>query len=166
MPISDAILTIHGCGAAMGAISSSGGILGDALCRAASEYSALELDLGAAFPSSVEAGYTFPPEVMGMGGVEFGLHIVVMSAFDTLTSILFDVLTSAATAALYSTASNIIASRTLTLAQLAVAGAHYFIPVPQTAVKRFNRFYAALTGSPTVAGTIVAYYGPRTGGEL
>lgn len=165
MPITDALMVIHGCGAALGAISNAAGILGDVLCQGGSEYSALELDLGAAFPGFVEKGYTFPPEVVGQGGVEFGLHIVVMSAFNTLTDITFDVCTSSATAALYNATPNPIAARTLTLAKLAVVGAHYFIPIALGAMLRFNRFYAVQNGSNATLGTIVAWFGPRTGGE-
>jgi hypothetical protein len=32
-------------------------------------------------------------------------------------------------------------------------------------VLEFLRWYAPLTGSPTTDGTIVSYWGPRTGGE-
>lgn len=151
-------------------------IIGDVLCQAGSQYSNLELDFGApnsgqafpwlpAFPSLTEKGYTFPPEVVGQGGVEVGLHIVVTSPFNTLTSVNFQVCTSATTAATYNGTPGTIASRSLTLAQLEVNGAHYFIPTPQSAVLEFLRFYAALTGSDPTLGTIVAWFGPRTGGE-
>jgi len=30
----------------------------------------------------------------------------------------------------------------------------------------FNRFYATLTGTAPTAGTIIAWYGPREGGEF
>ena len=150
--------------------------IGDTLCTAASGYCGLELDFGApnpgtaypwvpAFPSLNEKGYTFPPEIPGNGGTEFGVHILVMAPFNTLTSLNFEVLTSASASALYSVATNIIATRSLTLAQLQIPGAHYFIPVPQSAVLEFLRWYAALTGSATTDGTIVSYWGPRTGGE-
>lgn len=65
-------------------------IVGDAWLAAGSQYSNLELDFGAPnaglaypwlteFPSLTEKGYTFPPEVVGEGGTQFGIHILVMS---------------------------------------------------------------------------------------
>lgn len=176
--ITDAKLFIHGTGAAQGAISydATTGIYGDSLCYAGDAYSALELDLGAPgsasawpyvsqFPSLTEQGYTGPAGVFD-SGVPWGLHLQVMSAFNTLTTILFYVLTNAATAALYSTAANILNERTLTLAQLAVVGAHYFIPVNVAQVLEFNRFYADVTSSNPTTGTLIAWYGPKFGGEL
>lgn len=151
-------------------------IQGDPLVASASQYSNLELDFGApntggaypwipAFPSLNQKGYTFPAEHPGAGGTEYGVHIVVTAPFLALTSINFQVLTSAATNALFSVATNIIAQRALTLAQLQVVGADYFIPVPQAVVLEFMRWYAALTGSAATAGNIVSYWGPRMGGE-
>jgi len=151
-------------------------IQGDALCASASQYSNLELDFGApntgsaypwipAFPSANEKGYTSPAEFPGSGGTEFGVHIIVTAPFLALTSINFQVVTSAATNALYSVAANIIAQRSLTLAQLQVEGAHYYIPVLQQNVLEFLRWYAALTGSAATAGNIISYWGPRTGRE-
>lgn len=151
-------------------------IQGDALCASGSQYSNLELDFGAPspgsaypwlpqFPSSTEKGYTFPPETPGNGGTDFGIHIIVTAPFLAVTSINFQVVTSATTNALYSVAANIIAQRSLTLAQLQVVGAHYYIPVLGSQVLEFLRWYAALTGSNATAGNIVSYFGPRTGGE-
>jgi hypothetical protein len=153
-------------------------IPGDTLCASASQYSNLELDFGApnpgtaypwipGFPSLTEKGYTFPPEHPGSSGVTgYGVHIVVTAPFLTLTSINFQVVTSAATAALFSVSANIIAQRSLTLAQLQVVGADYFIPVNQEQTLEFLRWYAALTGSAATAGNIVSYWGPRMGGEM
>jgi hypothetical protein len=149
--------------------------LGDVL-GTASGYSLVELDFGAPnngsaypwlpqFPSLTEKGYTFPPEVVGDGGAEMGLHIIVEGAFNNLTSLNFQVCTSATTGAAYNVSPNPIASRTLTLAQLQIPGAHYFIPVNFASVLEFLRFYAALTGTAATAGTVVAWFGPKTGGE-
>lgn len=150
--------------------------LGDLILAAGSQYSNLELDFGAPnnggsfpyiaqFPSLTEKAYTFAPEIVGEGGVVFGLHIIVDAAFNLLTSVNFEVVTSATTNALFSAANNPIAARTLTLAQLQIPGVHYFIPVTGNAVLEFLRFYAAITGTNPTAGTIVAWYGPKTGGE-
>lgn len=151
--------------------------LGDALTGNA-QYSGLELDFGAPnlgtsypwlpqFPSQTEKGYTFPPEVVGAGGVQLGVHLVITAPMLTAatTSIAFSVLTSAATAAVIGTATNIIAARTLSAAQLAVNGAHYFIPVPGSSVLEFLRWYAANAGGAATTGYLVSWFGPRTGGE-
>ncbi len=147
-------------------------LIGDLLCASGSQYSNLELDFGAPasglyypglpqFPSLTEKTYTFPPEVVGDGGVGMGVHIIVTSPFNTLTSLLFNVVTSATTAA----TTPIIAARSLTLAQLEVTGAHYYIPVPLGAVLEFLRWDAVLTGSDPTLGTIISWFGPKTGGE-
>lgn len=150
--------------------------VGDVLCQSGSQYSNLELDFGAPstgatypwlaqFPSLTEKGYTFPPEVVGSGGVDFGVHIVVTAPFNTLTSINFEVCTSATTGATYNASGNPIAARTLSLAQLGVVGAHYYIPVQGSAVLEFLRWYAAVSGSNPTYGSIVSWFGPKTGGE-
>lgn len=149
--------------------------LGDPI-GTASGYTNLELDFGAPnsgaafpnipqFPSLTQKGYTFPAEVVGQGGVDMGLHIVITAACNNLTSLLFDVCTSATTAALFNSTPNPIASRTLTLAQLAIVGAHYYIPVQGSAVLEFLRAYMVLTGTAATDGYAIMWYGPRTGGE-
>jgi hypothetical protein len=155
--------------------------LGDALCwaglngTAGAQYSNIELDFGTGYlggaggyPSYAEKGYTFPPEILGDGGVEFGLHIQIEAPFFTgagCTGIAFSVCTSSASGALVGNAPNPIAARTLSLAQLEVLGAHYFIPVNFASVLEFLNFYAAPgTGNPN-SGLIVAWFGPKTGGE-
>ncbi len=175
---SDIALYVHGTGStAFGPLTNSSGVFGDALCRSGSAYSNLELDFGAPgsastypyvsnFPSYAEKGYSNPPEVVGTGGVPWGLTIQVMSAFNTLASINFEICTSSSTGATYNGTGNPIASRVLTLAQLEVVGAAYFIPVNPQQVLEFMNFYAALTGSDPTTGTIIAFFGPRQGGEL
>lgn len=170
--LTDAFQYLHGTGtSAFGPVTNTAGVLGDALGAAGTQFSNLEIDFGApsaggafpyipAFPSLTEKGYTNPPEVVGDGGVQFGVHIVVGSAFNTLTSILFNVCSSATTAA-----TAIIAARSLTLAQLAVVGAHYWIPVPGVAILEFLRFQAVLTGGNPTTGTIYSWFGPKIGAE-
>lgn len=174
MPVTDALTYLHGSGtSAFGPVTNTAGVYGDALCYAGSQYSNIEIDFGAptssvnpgSFPSLTEKLYTFPPEIVGNGGVEFGLHIIPCSAFNLLTSINFQVVTSATTGALFTASPNPIAARTLTLAQLAVVGAHYFLPIQFAAQVEFLRFYAALTGTDPTTGTIIAWIGPKTGGE-
>lgn len=149
---------------------------GDVYCAAGSQYSNLELDFGApssgasfpwvpAFPSLTEKGYTFPNVPVGQGGVNFGMHIVVTAPANLLTSVNFEVVTSSTTGALFNGTGNPIASRVLSLAQLQVAGAHYFIPVTGFAVLEFLRMYFALTGTNPTIGALWIYWGPASGGE-
>jgi hypothetical protein len=171
--LSDAMQYFHGTvTSAFGPVTNTAGVLGDALCAAGSQYCNLEIDFGAPstgsafpyiseFPSLTEKGYASPPEVVGEGGIEMGVHIVIGSAFNTLTSILFNVVSAATTAA----TTPIIAARSLTLAQMAVVGAHYWIPVPLTAVLEFLRWDAVLTGSDPTLGTLYSWWGPKCGGE-
>lgn len=161
MPVTDALPYLH----------YTGNYLPDTLCYAGTQESDFEIDFGAqvtgtaypylpAFPSLTEKTYTFPPEVVGQGGVDMGIHVIVGAAFNTLTSVLFNVQSAATTAA-----TAIIGSRSLTLAQLGVVGAHYYIPLSLNAVLRFLRWNAVLTGSDPTTGTILSWFGPRTGGE-
>ena len=73
--------------------------LGDAF-GTATGYTNLELDFGAPnsggaypylpeFPSLTEKTYTFPPEIVGQGGTDWGLHILVTGYVNNLTSINF-----------------------------------------------------------------------------
>jgi hypothetical protein len=150
---------------------------GDLYCAAGSQYSNLEIDFGApstgasypwvpAFPSLTEKGYSAPNAAVGQGGVQFGIHIIVCSPTNLLTSVNFEVVTSATTGALIGNSPNPIAARTLTLAQLQVAGAHYFIPVSGWSVLEFLRVYFALTGTDPTIGTLFVYWGPSSGGEF
>jgi hypothetical protein len=143
-----------------------------AFLTAGSAYSASEIDFGAPstgssspylpqFPSLTEKGYTNPPEVVGQGGFTWGLHLVVGVAFDTLTSVSLEAVSNSTT-----NATTVIASRVLTLAQLAVAGAHYFVPISGAAILEFLRAHGTLTGSNNVGGTCMMWFGPLTGGEL
>jgi len=146
------------------AMTAAPDLMGDQLLvGVTSQQSNLELDFEAP-----NAGTSYPwlrqSEVFGDGGVEMGLHIEITGPFygaATLASIRFDVLSGAA-----SQATTIIASRTLTLAQMQVQGAHYFIPISGFAVQQFLRWNA--TNAAAVdgfVGSIVSWFGPKTGGE-
>lgn len=144
----------------------------------AAQESNVELDFGAPntgtafpwlpeFPSYAEKGYAFPPEVVGDGGVELGVHFIITGPIYAGTGntggARVDIQSGVATAV-----TAVIASRTFTAAQLAVAGAHYFIPVSGAAVLEFLRFlWTNLATAATVnfTGSIVAWFGPKTGGE-
>jgi hypothetical protein len=150
-------------------------LLGDLLVvGVTSQQSNLEIDFGAPnsgasnpfiseFPSLTEKGYTYPPEVVGDGGISFGVHIVISGPVygNSLTSIAFNVETASTT-----NATNIIATRSLTIAQLQVAGAHYFIPVPGNSVLEFLRWNAVNTPANNgFVGSIYSWWGPKLGGE-
>jgi hypothetical protein len=144
--------------------------IGDPIGAAGTVYSQLELDFGAPntgaaypwlpqFPSSVEKGYTFPPENPGSGGTDFGVHIIIMAPYNNANS--FTGLTVDVCSDPTASATTVIATRILLLAKLQIAGAKYFIPVPGGSVLEFLRLhYTVGTGNPTT-GTIVAYWGPR-----
>lgn len=150
-------------------------LLGDLLVvGATSQQSNCEIDFGppsagsstpyiSEFPSLTEKGYSYPPEVVGDGGIPFGVHIVVTGPVygNSLTSIAFNVESASTT-----NATTIIATRSLTIAQLQVAGAHYFIPVPGNAVLEFLRWNAVNTPANNgYVGSIYSWWGPKAGGE-
>jgi hypothetical protein len=157
-------------------INATPALLGDLLVvGATSQQSNCEIDFGApnpgtanpfisAFPSLTEKGYSYPPEVVGDGGISFGVHIVVggpVYGAATLASIAFNVETGAATGA-----TTIIATRSLTLAQLQVQGAHYWIPVPGNSVLEFLRWNAVNSAAVNgYVGSIYSWWGPKCGGE-
>ena len=150
-------------------------LLGDLLVvGTTSQQSNLEIDFGApnpgtsnplisAFPSLTEKGYSYPPEVVGDGGIPFGVHIVVSGPVygNSLTSIAFNVESASTT-----NATNIIATRSLTIAQLQVQGAHYWITVPGNSVLEFLRWNAVNTPANNgYVGSIYSWWGPKCGGE-
>jgi hypothetical protein len=156
-------------------INATPALLGDLLVvGATSQQSNQEIDFGApnpgtsnpfisAFPSLTEKGYAYPPEIVGDGGIPFGVHIVVSGPVygNSLTSIAFNVETGAATGA-----TTIIATRSLTIAQLQVAGAHYWIPVPGNSVLEFLRWNAVNTPANNgYVGSIYSWWGPKAGQE-
>ena len=167
MPITDATLYVHGSGESpYGPISNNNGVYGDTLCQSGNQYSNLELDLGAGLLSYAEKGYTSPAEMLGGKTSKFGLHILISSSFNLLTSINFQICTSSTSGALVGSAPNPIAGRVLSLAELQLTRAQFFIPVEFASLLEFTRFYAALTGSDPTTGTIIAWFGPMTGGEM
>ncbi len=161
MPQTDAI-SLHGVPATPSNIFSS-----------TTQYSDNEIDFGSPntgatypylpqFPSNTEQGYTFPPEVVGDGGVEMGVHLVISAGVVPGSMVGGTVnVTSAAT----SSATTVIASRAFTNAQLAIPGAHYFIPVNGAAILEFLRCQFAAGTAGATSGTGWAWYGPKTGGE-
>src|SRR5271157_1573761 len=151
-------------------------LIGDLISvGAVSQLSNLEIDFGAPntgasypwlpqFPSLAEKGYTFAPENVGQGGIEMGVHILITGPVygNSTTGARIDVQTGAATGA-----TTVINSRTFVIAQLQVQGAHYFIPVSLPNLLEFLRFNWVNIGAANgFVGSIVAWFGPRVGGEL
>jgi hypothetical protein len=162
--MSDAVLALHGTATTPSNVFTS----------TSSDYSDSEIDFGAAadgsaspyipeFPSRTEAAYTLPPENPGEGGVQFGVHVIISAAVvpGSMTSANITVVSDPTTSA-----TTVIASRTFTNGQVGASGAHYFIPVPGSAVKRFLRANFLGVGAACSSGTAFAWYGPKTGGEL
>ena len=159
-----------------GTITAAPPLIGDLISvGAVSQESNLELDFGAPntgvaypwlpqFPSLAEKGYTFAPENVGQGGIEMGVHILITGPVygNSTTGARIDVQTGAATGA-----TTVINSRTFVIAQLQVQGAHYFIPVSLPNLLEFLRFNWVNIGAANgFVGSIVAWFGPRVGGEL
>jgi hypothetical protein len=166
MPVTDAITYLHGTPTTPVAAFTSTAATGDE--------SANVLDFGAPlsgaaypylpeFPSIAEKGYTFPPEVVGDGGVELGVHLVISTAIGTGAGMTLGTVIVSTGAA--DTVGTTVASRVFTLAQLAIAGAHYFIPVNFASVLRYLACYFQATTGVANSGTVVAWFGPKTGGE-
>jgi len=166
MPLQDAMMALHG------SPSSPSNIFTATNTTDVADY---VIDFGAPatgastpyltqFPSITEKGYTFPPEVVGEGGVVMGVHLVITTACTAGTGMTAGtvVVTTGATDALGTS----IASRTLTLAQLAVVGAHYFIPVVGVAVLEFLSCYFQAVTQVAGAGKGYAWFGPKVGGEM
>jgi hypothetical protein len=141
---------------------------------ASGNYSAYQINFGAAatgasspylpeFPSLTEKGYSFPPEVVGDGGVEVGVHLVITTACTIgsgCTGGTLNVYSDTTDGAVTN-----IAARTFTLAQLAIVGAHYFVPVTPAALSQYLRCgFQAITYA-VGTGYGVAWFGPKTGGE-
>lgn len=166
MPMADAVTALHGTFATPSTI-----FQGTANTATATDY---VIDFGAPasgasfphvteFPSITEKGYSFPPETVGQGGVEQGVHLIITTAVTpgSMTAGTVTVGTASTDAC-----GTVIATRTFTLAQLEQVGAHYFISVPQASILEFlGAFLDPITATSTT-GKGVMWYGPRSGGEL
>ena len=163
MPATDALLWLHGTPATPSNVFTS----------TSSNYSDNEIDFGAVvagtsypyipqFPSATEKGYTFPPEQPGNAGVEQGVHVIIAVAIvaGSMTAATINVVSDAT-----SSATDVIASRTFTLAQVETAGIHLYIPVTGPAVLRYLRANFLGVTAACSSGTAWAWYGPKTGGE-
>lgn len=184
LPITDAILFVHGTGAnANNALNNNNGVWGDPLCSNGSsnnQYSNLELDFGSGagggpvgFPSYTEklgggnaSNPQLPASIVGPGGAQFGLHVVLGQGYNNNCGNLTITAVSSNTSNTTATGNNNVASRTIPYAQL-LAGAHFFLPINGFAVQEFNRFLASTSNSTnnSTSGTVMAWYGPPTGGE-
>lgn len=190
LPVTDAVLFIHGTGStaygALTANNTTNAAIGDTMFASANtQYSNLEIDFGSGsgggpvgFPSYTEklgggnnTNVQIPASVVGFGGVDMGLHVVVGTPYsnNTITSAQISVVTSNTSNAVITGNGQPIASRTFTQAQLNIAGAHYYIPVSLPSVQEFLRSYGNMTATgnntSTTPGALIQWFGPRTGGE-
>ena len=134
MPVTDALLWVHGttslrfwlrCFLTRNAQYSTNSKSTSALPRRV-----WNLSLPSRVPVSHGEGlFAFRLTVVGTGGVEMGPSPCRLGCSPFDTSVASTVATLDAVSAATTNATTIIASRPLTLAQLAVNGAHYFIPV-------------------------------------
>lgn len=184
LPLMDLNMAVHGTGVnANSSLTNNSGVWGDSLCSNGSsnnQYSNLELDLGsgngggpAGFPSYTEklgggnsTNPQLPASVVGPGGSQFGLHVVLGQSYNNNGGNLTITCVSSNTTGTTATGNNNVATRTIPQAQL-ITGAHFFIPINPTAVQEFNRFLASTSNATnnSTAGTVMAWYGPPTGGE-
>ena len=93
-----------------------------------------------------------------------GIHLVISVAVVATSGLTAGVVNASIGTA--DTLLTTIASRTLSAAQLAVTGAHYFIPVPVSAmIDRYFGVQMVATTHVADSGTGVMWFGPKTGGE-
>jgi hypothetical protein len=165
MPVTDAITWLHGTPATPANIfTSTSSQLGDKVLDLGASVSGSAYPYLPEFPSRNEQAYTFPPEVVGDGGIEMGIHLIVSTACTVGSGCTGGTVNASIGAA--DTLLTTVASRVFTLAQLAVVGAHYFIPVNPAAINlRYLGVQMIATTDAVGAGTGVLWFGPKTGGE-
>lgn len=104
------------------------------------DYSSTELNFGIAGPNIGKANM-------------FGLHVIITTAFATLTEGMDIEICSDATAG----ATSVIASRHFAVGDL-VAGKHYYIPAPPTTLQ-YVRARWHVTSTAATAGKLSGYFG-------
>ena len=166
MPVTDALLALHGTP------TTPSNLFATNTNANATDY---VLDFGLAatgasypylpeFPSIAEKGYSFPPEVVGDGGVEMGVHLIISTAVIGTSGGMTAGTVTVGTGSADSVATT-IATRAFTIAQLGVAGAHYFIPVNMASAVRYLGCFLQATTHAADSGTGYMWFGPKTGGE-
>ena len=91
---------------------------------------------------------------------DFGMHVIITTIFTaSWTSALIWIVTGASTSP-----TTLLSGRFFTLAQLAVLGAHYYIPCAP-GLLQYASMYWDTTGTPG-GGAITAYFGPDTDGTI
>lgn len=124
--------------------------LGVVIGASGSEYTEDELDTERTYPG------------IGKAGVEVGMHVLVMTAFTTLTSFDLTIAHGAATAPTTALITRVV---TLASGNLA-AGKHIFIPIPAGVdLLRYVRGLFTVNGSNPGAGKVCVWLGPRDGSE-
>jgi hypothetical protein len=136
------------------------------------DYSTYELDFGAAGVAPTVAsdviGQTLPTyPTMPRGGQNWGLHVIVTTAFTSTDSGHFPVTISAISSNSPGDTSTyvVLGSRIFTLTQFEVAGAHYFIPCSPGMLRYLRAMFAVTTGI-TGNGKVYIYFGPDSDGGM
>jgi hypothetical protein len=126
-------------------------------------YTEDQLDFGAAVSGApCEIASLFPN--IASGAIRIGLHMVITLAFNVLSVASVGINTSATNAL---TTGTVLTTRTFTLAQLIVLGAHYFIPLPPgpANILRYLAAYVTPTGTATT-GSVEMWFGPDADGAI
>jgi hypothetical protein len=160
MGMSDYLGWIHGK-----ADRSTGTLVPVRLVTAGTTYSEDQLDFGAAVSGApAEIASLFPN--IANGAIRIGLHIVITEAYNSpMTSATIFINTSATNAL---TTGTVLTERVFTVAQLAVLGAHYFIPLPPGSANILEFLAAGITvagGTPTT-GSVEMWFGPDADGAI
>lgn len=131
------------------------------------DYELLVCETGALFTTDAYA-YTAVGNVVNFGVTQpdcgkagkFGLHVVINTAFTaSLTSAQIWIVHGSG-----ATPTTLLSGRYFTLAQLALAGAHYFIPCAP-GLLQYASMYWDTTGTPG-AGALEAWFGPDEDGTI
>jgi hypothetical protein len=109
--------------------------------------------------NEINFGVTSPD--VGKGG-KFGFHVVVTQAYTDLASgMIIWILHGAATSP-----DTKLIGRFLSVTQLAVLGAHYFIPAPPGTLLQFARLKHAPANENATLGKITTWFGPDSDGGI
>jgi hypothetical protein len=163
MPMSDYLAWIHGK-----ADRSTGTLVPVRFVTAGTTYSEDQLDFG-----TIATGNEGIANLLGMfsnGAIRTGLHVVVTEAYNgPMTSATIFINTSATNALITGT---VLTERVFTVAQLAVLGAHYFIPLPPggaASAPNILEFLAAgitVAGGTPTTGSVDMWFGPDADGAF
>jgi len=169
MPMSDYLAWIHGK-----ADRSTGALVPVRLVTAGTAYSEDQLDFGTATAATTStAGTPGVSNLLGMfsnGAIRMGLHVIITEAYNSpMTSATIFINTSATNA---QTTGTVLTERAFSVTQLAVLGAHYYIPLPPGGTPNSPNILEFLAAGITVAGgtpttgSVEMWFGPDADGGI